>query len=320
MTQLKTTTSLICINLLIILITGCSNFAVPPNSETTIPPMDSLVSSDWLSQNLDQQDLVVLDSTVIVKMDKQGGMSNISGYAQYQQGHIPGARFADLKGAMSSHDSSLDFVMPSPQQFAATIGELGIDNNSRVVIYSSDNHVWAARLWWMLRWAGLDQVAILDGGLKAWAAEGRAVTDEEPEFPKKKFVLALRPELIADRNQVFNAIDNPQVSIVDALPAASYSGKFSMYARPGHIPTATNMPTSVLVNETGHYKSFDELDMMQDGDRKQKVITYCGGGVAASGAAFILHRLGFENVAVYMGSLQEWAENPENPMTIDVTE
>ncbi len=320
MIHLKTALSLLSITLSIILLAGCTTYKMQSNNQSTIPPIDSLVSAEWLSQNLNQPDLVVLDSTVIVKMDPKVGMTNVSGYSQYQQGHIPGARFADLKGAMSSHDSPLDFVMPTPRQFAKAVGELGIDNNSRVVIYSSDNHVWAARLWWMLRWAGLDQVAILDGGLAAWKAEGKELSTEEPSYSPKKFRLSLRPELIADRKQVFSAISDPKVSIVDALPAASYSGQFSMYARPGHIPTATNMPTSDLVNETGHYKSFDELDMMQEGDRKQRVITYCGGGVAASGAAFTLHRLGFENVAVYMGSLQEWAEDPKNPMSTELPE
>ena len=320
MTNLRAIFGFTCIILTNLLVTGCTAVTKQQSDNMATPPMGSLVSTEWLSENLDQPDLIVVDSTVIVKMDEQGKMSNISGYSRYQQEHIPNARFADLKGAMSSHDSPLDFVMPTPRQFAAELGKLGIDNNSKVVIYSTDNHVWAARLWWMLRWAGLQQVAILDGGFAAWKAESRAISSQEPKFSEKKFKLALKPELIADRNQVFNAISDPAVRIVDALPAASYSGQFSMYARPGHIPTASNMPTSDLVNETGHYKSFDELDMMQEGNREQRVITYCGGGVAASGAAFTLHRLGFKNVAVYMGSLQEWAEDPKNPMTTDVTE
>jgi len=89
-----------------------------------------------------------------------------------------------------------------------------------------------------------------------------------------------------------------------------------MYGKPGHIPGATNMPSSDLLDEEGNYRSFDELDMMHDGDRDVRAITYCGGGVAASSVAFTMHRLGFTDVAVYMGSLQEWAGDPENPMTM----
>jgi thiosulfate/3-mercaptopyruvate sulfurtransferase len=305
------------ITLSIFLVLGCSSAFLQKNNASQTPPMDILVSTQWLSTHLDDPQLVVLDSTVIVKMDAKSGMSNISGLEQYLQGHIPHARFADLKGALSNHDSSLDFVMPTPEQFAAAIGELGIDNQSKVVIYTTGNHVWSTRLWWMLRWAGLEQVAVLDGGYNAWITEGRAVSTLPVSFTPKQFNLMLKPELIAARNEVFHAITDPKIHIVDALPPASYSGQYAMYARPGHIPTASNVPSSELVTETGRYKSFDELDMMQNSDRNQRVITYCGGGVAASGTAFTLHRLGFKDVAVYMGSLQEWAKDPENPMTTD---
>jgi thiosulfate/3-mercaptopyruvate sulfurtransferase len=101
------------------------------------------------------------------------------------------------------------------------------------------------------------------------------------------------------------------------MPDAHYRGEFSMYARPGHILGATNMPSSDLLDEVGRYRSYDELDMMHDGDRNARVIAYCGGGVAASSVAYTMHRLGFTEVAVYMGSLQEWATDPANPMTLE---
>ena len=281
--------------------------------------MPPLVTTQWLSEHLNDSDLVVLDSSVIVNMNK-GKMTNISGKARFEEEHIPNAGFADLKGALSGHQNDLDFLMPSPEKFATEIGKLGIDNDTRVVVYSTDYHVWATRMWWMLKWAGLEQVAVLDGGFAAWKAEGRPISTEPYKRTPTKFKLALKPELVADRNEVLAAIDNEKVNIVDALPIASYNGKFSMYARPGHITTATSMPTSDLVNETGHFKSFDELDMKQEEDRSERIITYCGGGVAATGSAFTLYRLGFKDVAVYMGSLQEWAPNPENPMTTETNE
>ncbi|MCP3687549.1 MAG: sulfurtransferase [Gammaproteobacteria bacterium] len=274
------------------------------------------MSSQWLNEHISDPDLVVLDSTVIVTMDN-GKMSSISGKPRYDEGHIPNAGFADLKGAMSSDDIELDFIMPTPEQFAQAIGELGVDNNSRVVVYSTDSHVWATRLWWMLRWAGLEQVAVLDGGFASWEREGRAISTEPSNHTPKKFKLALNPGLISDREEVFNAIYDDKVNIIDTLPPASYNGEFTMYARPGHIVTAINMPASDLINESGYYKSYDELDMRQEGDRSQRTITYCGAGITATGTAFILQRLGFTDVAVYMGSLQEWAPDAENPMTIE---
>ena len=139
---------------------------------------------------------------------------------------------------------------------------------------------------------------------------------EPANRPAKQFTGVPRPETIADRDQVLATIDNSNASLVDAMPEVHYRGEFAMYDRPGHILGATNMPSSNLLDEVGHYRSYDELDMMHDDDRAGRVITYCGGGVAASSVAFTMHRLGYTDVAVYMGSLQEWAPDPENPMTL----
>lgn len=277
-----------------------------------------LVSTQWLSEHLNDPNLIVLDTTVIVRPDKTGKYVSSTGQPAYDAGHIPTAGFADLTGTLSAKDTSLEFVMPTPEQFAAAMGELGVGNDSRVVLYSADNHVWAARLWWMLRWAGFDKVSLLDGGLNAWKENGGKLSIKPANHSKKKFTLSLRPELIADRDEVFAAINNKKIDIFDAMPAAHYQGKFSMYSRPGHITSAINMPTSDLYDESGLYKSYDEMDLIYESDRSKRSITYCGGGVAASTVAFNLHRLGYTDVAVYMGSLQEWSIDPANPMTIEV--
>jgi len=302
----------------VVLLSACSDSKnQSQQSKVAMPKMDALVNATWLNEHLNDPNLVILDSTVYVKMTKTGQMTNESGLAGYQKGHIPNAVFADLKGNLSDTSSSFDFVMPSPEQFSAAMGALGVDNDSRVVIYSADNHVWGTRLWWMLRWAGHDNVAILDGGLAGWKEQGLPVSTKLSTPTAKKFVFNLRPEVIAEQKEVLAAVSNKNVRIVDAMPAAHYLGKFSLYSRPGHIVSASSMPTSDLLDESGNFKSFDELDMTQEGDRSQRVITYCGGGVAASSVAFTMVRLGYTDVAVYMGSLQEWSTNPDNPMTTD---
>lgn len=293
--------------------TSCSQIDSTDNTQAKI---DSLVSTEWLSEHLDDPDLVVLDCTVMIEADENGIPNPVSGRANYDAGHIPTAGFADLMGALSDEESPLLLAMPTPEQFSAAMGALGVGNDSRVVLYSANTPDWAARVWWMLHWAGFDQVALLDGGLEAWKADGRSLSTAAADRPVSEFSVALRPELIADRDDVLAATDGSGVSIIDALPDAHYRGEFSMYARSGHILGATNMPSSDLLDETGHYRSFDELDMMHDGDRSSPAITYCGGGVAASSVAFTMHRLGFADVAVYMGSLQEWAADPANPMTL----
>ena len=110
------------------------------------------------------------------------------------------------------------------------------------------------------------------------------------------------------------AIDDDEVNIIDALPEEHYNGNFSLYDRPGHIPTATNVPSMSLIDESGRFKSTAELDALFESDRDKRTITYCGGGISASADAFIMTRLGYDDVAVYTASLQEWAADPENPM------
>lgn len=276
--------------------------------------MDSLVSTEWLNEHLDDRDLIIIDCTVMVEPDEETGFRIVNGRANYESGHIPSAGFADFLGDLSAGDDKQRFEVPSPEQFAATMSALGVSDNSRVVLYDANYSAWAARVWWMLRWIGFDNAALLDGGLRAWKAEGRPLSTE-PETPMPGTLsINLRPELIADQDEVRAAIGDSSINIVDAMSAEHYEGQMTMYARPGHITGATNLPASLLLDESGRYRSYDELDMMTDIDRSERTITYCGGGIAASSDAFVLHRLGFKNVAVYTASLQEWAADPDNPM------
>jgi thiosulfate/3-mercaptopyruvate sulfurtransferase len=279
--------------------------------------MDTLVTTEWLSRHLDDPDLVVLDCSVGIEPEDGGGFRIVSGRTGYEGGHIPSAGFADLTGDLSDGDSPLRFAVPTPEEFGAAMGALGVGDDSRVVLYDGMNSAWAARVWWMLRWVGFDRAALLDGGLRAWTAEGRPLSTEPADRPEKKLTLDPRPELIADRDEVFAAIGNGAVHIIDALPGASYRGEMSMYARPGHIPGASNVPATALLDESGRYKSPDELAAMFVGDRNIRTITYCGGGIAASSNAFIMTRLGFTDVAVYTASLQEWVADPANPLVVD---
>jgi thiosulfate/3-mercaptopyruvate sulfurtransferase len=298
---------------LVLLIGACSKPAVIKTKNNIEP----LVSVQWLNAHLEDSNLVVLDTSVIVKPDGKGSFSQVSGRDQYLIGHIPTAGFADLQGELSA-ESEIDYVMPSPKQFQKAMEKLGVSDDSLVVLYSANNHVWATRLWWMLKWSGFDNVALLDGGLKAWEAAGLPLTTELPTRTKNTLTLNLRPELLADHDEVLAGITNQQVDLIDAMPAAHYQGLFSMYARPGHIMSASNVPTSDLVEQSGLFKTVDDLDFIFESDKNHRAITYCGGGVAATSVAFNLYRSGYSDVAVYMGSLNEWAPNPENPMTVDV--
>ena len=288
-----------------------ADVAVEP--DTTV---DTLVSASWLREHLDDPDLVVIDATVLIEPDGSGNLLSVNGRESYEAGHIPGAVFADFMGDLSDADSELEFAVPSPEQFAAAMGALGVGDDSRVVIYDKNSMVWAARAWWMLRWIGFDRAALLDGGLEAWTAEGGSLSTEPVSPPVRTLTVRLRPELIVDQEEVRAAIGDDSVNLIDTMPEQHYRGEWAMYARPGHITGASNVPVTSLFDESGKFRSDDELNALFQGDRGSRNITYCGGGIAASADAFAMIRLGFTDVAVYGASLQEWAADPENPMDV----
>lgn len=295
------------------LVGGCSDST--PQPEVAVDrSMDTLVTAEWLSDHLEDPDLVVLDCSVRIEQTEDGGVVPVSGRANYDEGHIPTAGFADLMGDLSDPDSQLGFAVPTPERFCAAMGALGVGDDSRVVLYDASNSVWAARVWWMLRWVGFDRAALLDGGLKAWTAGDRPVSTEPADRPVGVLTPHPRPELIADRDEVLAAIGDDSVWIIDALPAEHFRGEMVMYGRPGHITGAENIPVFSLLDESGRFRPADELAALHDGDLDGRAITYCGGGIAASANAFVMTRLGYTDVAVYTASLQEWAADPANPM------
>jgi thiosulfate/3-mercaptopyruvate sulfurtransferase len=306
---------------MVLLVVACGGPSSPTDSPAPAPSVevaafpDSLVTTEWLSEHLDDPDVVLLDCTVSVQQGADG-MVIESGRAGYEAGHIPTAGFADLMGKLADADSPYEYAVPSPEEFAAVMGALGVGDDTRVVLYDSSMSVWAARVWWMLRWVGFDRAAVLDGGLAAWQAEGRLLSGDPADEPARVLTPAPRPELIADRDEVFAAIGDESVRLIDVLPEAHYRGEMVMYARPGHISTAENVPIMGLLDEAGRFKSKDELAALFGGDEGARAITYCGGGIAASSTALVMTRLGYTDVAVYIGSLQEWTEDPANPMKV----
>lgn len=272
--------------------------------------METLVTAEWLRRHLDDRDLVVLDCTVNVGPDFRG----VSARGDYEEGHIPTAGFADLLGDLSDPDSALDMAMPTPERFCEALGALGVGDDSRVVLYDGNRSVWAARVWWMLRWIGFERAALLDGGLVSWELAGLPLSTEPAGRAPRTLTPYLRPELIADAAEVLASVGRADVHLVDTLPAEHYRGEWALYARPGHIPGATNVSTLELVDDSGFFRSDEELASLLGGDRDTRVITYCGGGIAASANAFAMTRVGFTDVAVYAASLQEWAADPSKPL------
>lgn len=305
--------------LIILVLVGINLHAAAKSDSSTgvDPELGSLVTTEWLNEHLDDPDLVILDCSFLVTLDDDGSLQSISGRSVYDEGHIPGAVFADIINVLSDAEGAFPFTLPTADKLVKTFGALGVGDQSRVVLYDSLGSVSAARVWWMLRWLGFDRAAILDGGINAWKAENRPLSKDSASPAPQQFTARVRPELIAHHDEVYSAMDNDQVKLIDAMSASHYRGEMVMYDWPGHIPGAINVPSTSLLDESGHYRPLEELEQMPGSDLHTRTITYCGGGVAAASDAFILTRLGFTNVAVYDGSLQEWTSDPDNPLEVD---
>lgn len=281
--------------------------------------MERLVSTEWLENELGAPDLRVLDVRVVFRYLDTGGFEMASGRGLWEAGHLPTATHVDIPGDLSDPDAAVPLMLAPAERFAAALERAGVGEGTRAVIYDGEKNMWAARLWWMLRAYGFDDAAVLDGGWGAWTAEGRKVTTSAAPPAPARFVARPRPGVFVTKDDVLAAAGDPGVVVVDALPAESYRGERQLYPRPGHIAGACSVPMASLVDpETGRYLAPEGLEAalrpVLDGSPRQ-VITYCGGGVAASSDAFALTMLGVDDVAVYDGSLLEWTADPALPMT-----
>jgi len=278
-----------------------------------------LVETDWLAAHLADPDLRVFDCTTYLDPDPVKVFVVRSGRPEWEKGHIPGAGYLDLQGELSDAASPFRFTMPPAEQFAAAMSRHGVGEDTRVVLYSAGSVMWAARIWWMLRAFGFDNAAVLNGGLDKWKAEGRPLSTEPPRPAPARFVARPRPEMIATKSQVAAAIGDPRVRIVNALTARQHTGEGGVhYGRPGRIAGSVNVPAHRLVDsESKVFLPAGELAAMfaeTEAAQAEKVITYCGGGIAASADAFVLTLLGHDKVALYDGSLSEWVKDPAAPM------
>ncbi|MXZ45462.1 MAG: sulfurtransferase [Chloroflexi bacterium] len=283
-----------------------------------------LVSTDWLAEHLADDDVRVFESTVFLRRDDSGFRVE-PGRGEYESGHIPGAGFLDLQGDFSDNDHALRFMMPSAEAFAEAAGRHGISETSRLVLYDRAGSSWAARLWWMFRSMGCERVAVLDGGWRRWADEGRAVSTDEATYEPTTFTPTADPARFADLAEVrafIEAGDGRGSCLINALSREQHAGADGggAYGRPGHIPGAVNVPAMELTDpDTGLYLPAEELAAAFEqagADRAQRVVTYCGGGIAASNDAFVLSLLGYEDVAVYDASMSEYAADPSLPLEV----
>ncbi|QNN68524.1 3-mercaptopyruvate sulfurtransferase [Sphingomonas lutea] len=271
--------------------------------------MDSLVSTEWLAQHLADLDLRVVDSSWHMPATGRSGRD------EYRAAHIPGAVFLDID-ALSDRSHPAPHMLPAAEDFGAAMGRLGIGAGDRIVVYDNSPLRTAARGWFMLRHFGASDVAILDGGMQKWVAEGRTVEGGDPTARAARFEAVVRPDVVA-KAEVPSA-----AALLDARGKARFEGSEPdprPGVAPGHVPEARNLPYAALYNDDGTFKPVAELRRLfaEAGvDPAAPFVASCGSGVTANSLIFAAHLLGNDSAKLYDGSWSEWGSDPETPKAL----
>ncbi|GGD98161.1 thiosulfate sulfurtransferase [Tsuneonella deserti] len=275
--------------------------------------MDSLVSTEWLARELGAADLKVIDaSSHLPAVGRNAG-------EEFAAGHIPGALFLDLAG-LKDAGSSVPNALPTAQQFAQRMTALGISADDRVVIYDDSDVKTSSRAWFILRMNGLRNIAILDGGLGKWKAEGRPLESGASAAGQAREVEASGDwSRVRTKAEMLANIDSGAEQVIDARDAGRFTAETADAIHGlagGHIPGARNLFFRDLLNPDGTFRSDDELRAAFERagiDLSRPIVTSCGSGVTASVLLFALHRLGVDDAALYDGSWSEWGADPSTP-------
>jgi thiosulfate/3-mercaptopyruvate sulfurtransferase len=274
--------------------------------------MDSLVTTEWLAKELGASDLRIVDATRFMSG------SDRDARAEYEAGHIPGAVFMDLADLVDPADP-IDNMAPKAEKFASRMQSLGLGDGSRIVLYDDSPLASSARAWWLLKLFGAHDVALLDGGLAKWKAEGRGLEMGSHTLRHRHFTVWRDAGVVRTKDQMLANLDSKAEQVLDARPTARFTGEERdprPGMAPGHIPGSTNLPFSSLFNADGTWKQGDDLRTAFASagiDMDKPLVTTCGSGMTASALAFAAHLLGKEDVALYDGSWTEWGTDPATP-------
>jgi len=274
--------------------------------------MELLVTTDWLANELGASDLRIVDAT---KFMPDAGRNPA---AEYEAGHIPGAVFMDL-AELTDASNPIDNMLPPAEKFASRMQSLGLGDGSRVVLYDDSPLKSAARAWWMLTIFGAHEVAILDGGIAKWKAEGRPLETGKEALRHRHFTVWKDDKDVRTKADMLANLHSKNEQVVDARPADRFSGETPDprgNAASGHIPGSVNIPHSSFFNADGTWKSSDEIKtIFSDAgvDLSKPLVTTCGSGMTAAVVSFAAALAGAEKTALYDGSWAEWGADADTP-------
>jgi len=274
--------------------------------------MELLVTTDWLANELGASDLRIVDAT---KFMPDAGRNPA---AEYEAGHIPGAVFMDL-AELTDASSPIDNMLPPAEKFASRMQSLGLGDGSRVVLYDDSPLKSAARAWWMLTIFGAHEVAILDGGIAKWKAEGRPLETGKEALRHRHFTVWKDDKDVRTKADMLANLHSKEEQVVDARPADRFSGETPDprgNAASGHIPGSVNIPHSSFFNADGTWKNSDEIKtIFKDAgvDLSKPLVTTCGSGMTAAVVSFAAALAGAEKTALYDGSWTEWGADADTP-------
>ena len=273
----------------------------------------TLVSTQWLADHLKDPDLRVLDASWYLPP------SDRDPKAEYTKAHIPGARFFDLDD-ISDHRSTLPHMAPPIEKFMSRVRAMGVGDGHQVVVYDGSGLFSAARVWWLFRLMGQENIAVLDGGLPKWIAEGRETEDMPPIVRDRHMTVRFQNQMVRDVTQVASASKLGDYVIVDARASDRFRGTAPEPReglRAGHIPGSRNVPFKDLLNADQTMKSADACRAIFEGagvDLGKPIITSCGSGVTAAVLTLALERMGHSQWSIYDGSWAEWGMFPTVPI------
>ena len=280
----------------------------------------TFVSASWLEDHLGDPEVAVIDVRAGFRPQPPGPSDFFSMRTEYDETHIPGAHYLHMVDDLSDPAGPFPFAALAATDVHDLLGAMGVSNDQTLVLYWANMHVVTHRCWWSLRQAGANNVRLLDGTYDHWVQGGRPVTDAIPENSPCAFVATEIPEWIVDKEVVAAAVDDPTVGLVNALSHEQFEGDGQHYGRPGRIPGSVSVPAmSVIDPSTGALRERSELETVfrnAGADGFERLITYCGGGIAASTTFLALDVLGYDNVSLYDGSLLEWSKDPQAPLDV----